>query len=130
MDLLRDCKDNHTDCPPLAEPYSTLPTRVIDCSNPSRPRLFATDAMRARYIALSYAWGEAQDHKTTTQNIDSYMRSIDLAVLPQTIVDAIKVTHRLDISYLWIDSLCIIQIRTRTKTTNLPACASSTPTRT
>lgn len=29
--------------------------------------------------------------------------------LPQAIQDAITVTHKLDVSFLWIDALCIIQ---------------------
>ncbi|TBU41105.1 heterokaryon incompatibility protein-domain-containing protein [Dichomitus squalens] len=107
MELLHDCNLNHSGCP--REPYSVLPTRVIDCSDPSRPRLLTADGVRARYVALSYVWGEAQEHKTTTENIDAYLRSIDVTILPQTIVDAIQVTHRLGLQYLWIDSLCIIQ---------------------
>ncbi|KAI0717077.1 heterokaryon incompatibility protein-domain-containing protein [Earliella scabrosa] len=107
--LFLDCTSNHTGCPPLSAPYSTLPTRVIDCSDPAKPRLWATNSTRAHYIALSYVWGEAQKHKTITSNVDSYMRSIDIDILPQTIVDGIQVTHSLGMQYLWIDSLCIIQ---------------------
>ncbi|KAI9070264.1 hypothetical protein FKP32DRAFT_1586274 [Trametes sanguinea] len=37
------------------------------------------------------------------------MVGIDLANLPQTIRDAIHVTHALGINFLWTDALCIIQ---------------------
>ncbi|PPQ68995.1 hypothetical protein CVT26_001929 [Gymnopilus dilepis] len=62
-----------------------------------------------RYIALSYVWGESQPHSTTTHNIASYTDHIDPTHLPQTILDAIRITHRLHIKYLWADTLCIIQ---------------------
>ena len=41
--------------------------------------------------------------------MSAYMEHIDLTMLPQTIRDAIYVTHRLEIDLLWTDSLCIIQ---------------------
>jgi len=37
------------------------------------------------------------------------MAGIEVTTLPQTLQDAIKITHRLDIKYIWIDALCIIQ---------------------
>ncbi|KAI0655279.1 heterokaryon incompatibility protein-domain-containing protein [Cubamyces menziesii] len=62
------------------------------------------------YVALSYVWGpEGQPHRTTAANLSSYMCSIDSTKLPQTIRDAIYITHHLGIDFLWVDSLCIIQ---------------------
>lgn len=54
-------------------------------------------------------WGEAQPHKTTKSNISAYSARIDASLLPQTILDAIYVTHTLGFQYLWADSLCIVQ---------------------
>ncbi|KAK5655562.1 hypothetical protein OQA88_5493 [Cercophora sp. LCS_1] len=42
-------------------------------------------------------------------NIHQMVTGTALDPLPQTIKDAIKVTRRLGIRYLWIDALCIIQ---------------------
>ncbi|KAL0958914.1 hypothetical protein HGRIS_014231 [Hohenbuehelia grisea] len=43
------------------------------------------------------------------QNISAYLEGIDIAQLPQTIRDAVTLTHAFGISYLWTDTLCIIQ---------------------
>jgi hypothetical protein len=46
---------------------------------------------------------------TTLQNIDHRKKGFDVKDLPLTFQDAVKVTRELDVQYLWIDSLCIIQ---------------------
>lgn len=64
------------------------------------------------YAALSYCWGGDQAYKTTRANHRRYEEvGISAKALApfRTIVDAIHVAHILGISFLWIDSLCIIQ---------------------
>jgi hypothetical protein len=61
------------------------------------------------YIALSYCWGTAGFFKTTSKNIDDLRNSIELESMPVVIQDAVKVARELNIRYLWIDALCIIQ---------------------
>lgn len=112
--LARECIDNcvkfHTDCqsPDL---FTLLPDRVIDCSDPSNPRLILTHGTQpGLYITLSYVWGIDQPLKLTTSNIEEIVgHGIPISSLPQTIRDAIFVTHSLKHRYLWVDALCIIQ---------------------
>ncbi|KAI0333419.1 HET-domain-containing protein [Cubamyces sp. BRFM 1775] len=85
------------------------PTRLVDCSKPTYPRIVLSNGTRRIYAALSYVWGESQPHRTTKSNLSSYITGIDPVTLPQTIRDAIHVTHQLGIYFLWVDSLCIIQ---------------------
>ncbi|KAF9479151.1 HET-domain-containing protein [Pholiota conissans] len=107
LECINKCND-HNHCPPIEETY--LPTRVIDCSDPSKPRLIDTHRrIKGHYCTLSYVWGGEQRQKTTTANINAYIREGINVPLPQTITDAILVTHRLGIRYLWVDALCIIQ---------------------
>ncbi|KAF4456871.1 hypothetical protein F53441_1082 [Fusarium austroafricanum] len=47
--------------------------------------------------------------KTSNENIDSYKDFIPWNELSATFQEAIVICRRLNISYLWIDSLCIIQ---------------------
>jgi hypothetical protein len=42
-------------------------------------------------------------------NLGKLKAGIPLQDLPQTFRDAVDITRRLGISYIWIDSLCIIQ---------------------
>ncbi|KAL3468902.1 heterokaryon incompatibility protein-domain-containing protein [Aspergillus californicus] len=110
LDCMRECILHHSDCPNLPR-KTPLPTRVIDCAAPAKPRLFLTnDQEISCYAALSYVWGEKQPQMTTTQNIDSYINpGIDISMLPRTIRDAITATHSLGLRYLWADSMCILQ---------------------
>jgi hypothetical protein len=68
----------------------------------------------SRYFTLSYTWGKANCLRTTTalleplQQPDS-LRTTYLSELPRTIRDAIGTTRFLGETYLWVDSLCIVQ---------------------
>ncbi|RYP78176.1 hypothetical protein DL771_000653 [Monosporascus sp. 5C6A] len=61
------------------------------------------------YAALSYCWGGDQVHKTTTENLPRYSLNVQWENLPKTIQDAVTVAAALDIEYLWVDSICIVQ---------------------
>ncbi|KAM0083587.1 hypothetical protein ACKRZS_004172 [Fusarium odoratissimum] len=64
---------------------------------------------RGRYIALSHCWGDAMPLKTTKASFAEFCHSIHFAQFPKTFQEAIIVCRKLNIEYLWIDSLCIIQ---------------------
>ncbi|KAH7483573.1 hypothetical protein FOMA001_g5958 [Fusarium oxysporum f. sp. matthiolae] len=63
------------------------------------------------YICLSYVWGTGSQTQYTTKTRDQLSKPGGLGnvELPQTILDAIKVTKELGIRYIWIDALCITQ---------------------
>ena len=102
------CIRAHEHCP--TPHVATLPTRIIDCSDPTRPKLHISgDGENASYLVLSYVWGEEHAHCTTTANVDTYKLGIDPGSLPQTIQDAMHTTRSLGLQYLWVDALCILQ---------------------
>ncbi|THU89040.1 HET-domain-containing protein, partial [Dendrothele bispora CBS 962.96] len=104
---MNECISKHSNCPrPSLTP---LPTRVIDCEDPSKPHLFITQGILSPYAALSYVWGSDTSHITLTSNFDTYVDDIDPSIIPKTIRDAITVTHGLGMRYLWVDAFCIIQ---------------------
>ena len=61
------------------------------------------------YVALSHSWGKARHIVTEKVNIESHKRGIPLDDLPKTFQDAVELTKRIGLRYIWIDSLCIIQ---------------------
>ena len=65
------------------------------------------------FAALSYVWGRTPTYVTTAENIP-LLRTHGgvekvLGQLPTVIKDAIDLTRRLGIQYIWIDALCIVQ---------------------
>ncbi|WQF87647.1 Putative heterokaryon incompatibility [Colletotrichum destructivum] len=124
---LQDCDENHARCCSDNNPGSypaRTPTRLIDVGpkgwetvrlletgssqqveDPSKP-------VRFEYIALSHPWGDRALHQhfcTTRDNINDHMNRISDDSLPATFKDAIRIARELNVRYLWIDSLCIVQ---------------------
>ena len=110
--MLESCQIMHPKCAQKEPTY--LPNRVVDVSC-SPPRLYLSRGESDKYACLSYSWGGDQPLKLTTDNLPFYLKELPLAQLPQTLQDAILVTQKLGIRYLWIDSLCIYSDRSRMK---------------
>ncbi len=60
-------------------------------------------------MTLSYRWGLQSYTKLNTSTMEQLQHVIDVAGLPQTFQDTIKIAYHLGIEHLWIDALCIIQ---------------------
>lgn len=102
-----DCLREHPQCRKKTTHF--LPHRVIDVKG-DRLRLFTPrrDAM-GHWIALSHCWGSTNTFKTTLETLESHHLGIEWEELPKTFKDAVTVARALEVDYLWIDSLCIIQ---------------------
>jgi hypothetical protein len=67
------------------------------------------------YIALSYVWGPDAFFKTFStdltflQTMNAFSDPQRRRAIPQTILDAMSITHVLGERYLWVDALCIVQ---------------------
>lgn len=75
-------------------------------------RLIETrDGEKGTYACLSYCWGisKTQAGQTKRSNLSRHLKGISLSKLPNTVVDAIHLCHKLGFQYLWVDRLCIIQ---------------------
>lgn len=106
---LISCLDEHPSCPRCPPPK--LPRRVLDVGSTDTPvSLYQPPhGSKAHYATLSYCWGAgANQVVTTTSNLQEHMQALPVS-LPKTIIDAIEVCRRIDMRYLWIDSLCIVQ---------------------
>jgi Heterokaryon incompatibility protein (HET) len=107
---LRDCLKNHDSCKPPTE-LQKPPKRLINVGNETQnPFLVETSSsQQLEWLSLSYCWGNDPLLKLTTNNMNDLRGEIPQDKLDPTIWDAILVTRALEITYIWIDALCIIQ---------------------
>lgn len=111
---LHECKEGHASCKDVygAREQGWYPKRLIDVGTPDQsPRLIISEVDRAEggYVALSHCWGSEPFITLTSTNHDDFRKEIRYQELPKTFRDIITTCRRLDIRYLWIDSLCILQ---------------------
>jgi hypothetical protein len=106
-DWLQVCDDSHARCQLSA--VATLPTRLVEIVNWEKGalRLASLFEPQAKYITLSYRWGDtaSSGYITTTSNIESRLVGFNMNGLPATIRDAITLTNMLKIRYIWIDAM-------------------------
>jgi hypothetical protein len=108
--LLGLCERTHTHNKSFAKDTWWMPTRVLDISN-RRTRLVAGSEVESeQYAIMSYCWGaKSHEHQLTKHNCAKYQEQIPETNLPTTIKEAISLVRLLDIRYMWIDAMCIIQ---------------------
>ncbi|KAM0253650.1 hypothetical protein ACHAQJ_007162 [Trichoderma viride] len=109
----QNCRDSHSTCDPSqtsSVKASLAKPRFILVSN-GELRLCLGEEVPSniQYAALSHCWGSLKFTTLMKSNLDSFRKHIPLAALPKTFQDTIDICRYLDIPYLWIDSLCIIQ---------------------
>lgn len=115
-----ECRRDHDQCKKALAGYiveddgtQELPTRVLDIgtSGSEHVTLIETYGRRANYCALSYRWGKpgTQTLITTQETIGDYLAGIQMTKLPAVFRDAVVTTRQLEIRFLWIDALCIVQ---------------------
>jgi hypothetical protein len=107
---LQNCQKNHPLCARDNDP-AVYPPRLLDVSKavvflvPDTTKIIGTP-----YVALSYSWGPNPQHLIlTAQNITTLCECIPDDTLHPTFRNAVEITRKLGMDYLWIDSLCIIQ---------------------
>lgn len=107
---MEDCDNDHT-CRSLE--LSTLPDRVLSlkASLDGNVTVRLTESKKAlgKYATLSHRWGLNHNFITTIANLGDRKQAIPWNELPKTFQDAARFCLELDIPYLWIDALCIVQ---------------------
>ncbi|KAK0624205.1 heterokaryon incompatibility protein-domain-containing protein [Immersiella caudata] len=126
---IRNCTEHHESCKKLQQDDRTrpAPSRLIRVNGMGDGVISLIEPTggetggESRYVALSYCWGTPQGgpqppdqaspavYCTTSQNLDLRKMGFPTETLPKTIRDAIKITWELEMGYLWVDALCILQ---------------------
>jgi hypothetical protein len=67
----------------------------------------------SRYLALSYVWGNVDTFSTTKGNIENLQKEgamfKNIDKIPQVIKDAIEFVRSIGETYLWVDTLSVVQ---------------------
>lgn len=95
-----------------------MPKRLIDIRGNSQMlqliETIADSGSLMPYAALSYCWGPEPDarfqFKTVDETLSECMTTgFNFDKMPTALKDAVTISRALNIPYLWIDSICIIQ---------------------
>jgi hypothetical protein len=112
------CNRTHQHCNPNygrwfnKDQPTILPKRVISISTLDgccKAKLLTSVGSHGRYLTLSHCWGDSKWQGATKATMDALSENIDLGSIPKTFHDAIVATSKLEVPYLWIDTLCILQ---------------------
>lgn len=106
---LSQCDSNHPSCigPPITQILQSarfLAVRGPDGSDTLQ--LVQWSEMDGRHAAMSYCWGAPATGLVASKAcIDQLFISIKTEELSKTVSDAVKITRKLNLKYLWVDSL-------------------------
>lgn len=107
---MEECDNDHL-CH-SSEP-SPLPDKVLSLeASPEgniKVRLTEPDKTLGKYATLSHRWSLDHNFITTIENLGDRKEGILWEEFPKTFQDAVRFCLELDIPYLWIDALCIVQ---------------------
>ena len=111
------CLWNHTQCntpiSPTQNNRSHLPARLISVDRTAQVRLVETDDAKAlptfRYATISHRWHQNASLKLTVSSLNDMREAITPSSLLPVFRDAIELCQFLNIPFLWIDQLCILQ---------------------
>jgi hypothetical protein len=109
---IAECTKSHPKC--AQGKSSRLPTRLVDVlslSKVGKVRIVETHSLSSdiQYVALSSRWDIKPTFRLTTSTREAPTSIVAIENLPRTIQDAINFTRNINLEWLRIDSLCIIQ---------------------
>ena len=110
---IEDCIANHSSCNVFkqrARPARLLKIqRTTDTADPTVTLLPIDQEDDYKYVALSHYWACSKPIKTTSLNVHERSAGVQWDDLPEVFKETIRLSLRLGIRFIWIDSLCIIQ---------------------
>ena len=112
VDKYQECRMTHEGCNnTIREGTGHYPSRLLEIGTDKHDlvKLRSTHTFHdEEYACLSHCWGDANVLRLNAKTQISLATGINTTLLPKTFQEAIVVTRRLHIQYLWIDSLYVI----------------------
>ncbi|KAF2877172.1 heterokaryon incompatibility protein-domain-containing protein, partial [Massariosphaeria phaeospora] len=112
--------------PRVNQSLKDVPAWLIDVATRKIKKATPED----EYVALSYVWEPPSLHGSpnmlTIESLKSYQMpgSLKEEGIPPTVTDAISLTEKLGLQYLWVDRFCIVQDDYNTKDHQIQNMAS------
>lgn len=108
---LKKCQ-THENC--AKHKSKRLPTRLVsidraECGLSAKVVDSSILPSNTEYMTLSHAWGKIPFFTLCKSNLEKCMQSLPMEKLQPVFQDAVMITHDLGFSYIWIDSMCIVQ---------------------
>lgn len=119
---LQQCDQTHEHCTHAGN--HRLPARLLDLAeynNKKKVRLVETRSLSGgEYAVLSYVWGVAETLTLVQSTYAKLVAGLHVRDFPRTLIHAVKCVSFLDIRYLWVDALCILQDSQEDKSQEIP----------
>jgi len=109
---LTTCSRSHERCNASLVSLIRRPKRLLHIARSSSDLhlSLSTDHVSVSYVTLSYCWGsDSSVLKLKESNLSKFKNMIPVEETPRTILDAAEIAYNLGFTYMWVDSLCIIQ---------------------
>lgn len=112
---LHNCRTLHHKCSHREQRTPFRPSRLVlvqrNATDTITARVACTSISDAavEYLTLSHCWGTTKFFTLVEQNLGQLQKDIVVGNSPKAFQDAFAVTLELGFSYIWIDSLCIVQ---------------------
>jgi len=109
---IKTCQDTHVKCNKGRSTASIHPSRLLYVGTESQdPRLHEVDPSQptTEYLTLSHCWGGRGPVTLKSASLADFKNRIPFQSLSRTFQEAVIAVRKLGYSYIWIDSLCIIQ---------------------
>lgn len=107
----KECFENHPHCGLRQSTTQFYPSRIIDVGTTNDGCIQLRESFTIKdggpYFCLSHCWGDTQPYTLTKATASTLKKGLLVSSLPKTFRDAVDVTRKFHVRYLWIDSLYV-----------------------
>ncbi|KAF4469774.1 hypothetical protein FALBO_3328 [Fusarium albosuccineum] len=105
---LEECTRKHDLCRPVDPAFR--PTRLIQILGADKVKLILpAEEHSGPYVAFSHCWGGVEALKLRRHDLSRFRTGLGINELPASYQEAISICPSMNLYFIWIDSLCIIQ---------------------
>jgi Heterokaryon incompatibility protein (HET) len=108
---LTNCIKTHGRCNQDWRTKESYPARLLNIAQEDQFNLeiFENNARHPRYVTLSHCWQAGIPMQLTASTQNPLKEGLPISELPKRFQDAVKIARWMEIDYIWIDALCIVQ---------------------